>query len=276
MTRPLTIISASTVTLEQFAEAHDRAFANYFFPFSANAEMFARRVRVEQIDLYRSLLAYDGDELFGAATLAVRGEVGRLASLGLAEQQRGRGRSHELMDAVIEQARSCGLKTLKLEVLTHNIAAIRLYQRAGLSIVRNLLLLERAAKTVDADHTGILKAAAAAGLLRHFVRLHQAPPTWSRDLPSLLVMENLRGLYLGDEAMPDAYVLFDVRADGGMIIKDLAAADVASAAVLCANLCRSRRQLIAFNEPEESVFITPLKERGFVEIGRQHEMACEL
>ena len=282
MSRPLIIKPASTVTLEQFASAYNAAFAGYFYPISADGEMLARRLRIEQVDLHHSFLAYDGDELLGTAMLAIRGEVGRLESLGLTPQYRGRGRSRELMDVVIEQARRCGLKRLVLEVLVHNTAALRLYQGAGLSIVRDLLLLERAAQVTNAHDTLTLTVAptlttvAAADLLCHFVRLHLERPQWTRDLPALLVMQNLNGLCLGDASQPEAYALFEQRPDGQVNIKDMAACDVGKAAELCSHLSNFAGPLSMFNEPESSIFIAPLQARGFLEIGRQHEMACEL
>lgn len=276
MSRPLIIKLASTVTLEEFAAAHNAAFAGYFFPISADAAMLARRVRIEQIDLHHSLLAYEGDELFGTAMLAVRGEVGRLESLGVTAKQRGRGRSRELMSAVIEQARACGLKRLVLEVLVQNIAALRLYESAGLSVVRDLLLLERKADVRDASSNRGLKEAAAVDLLRHFARLHLTTPQWTRDLPSLLVMQQLKGLYLGAPSEPDAYLLFETRPDGQMNIKDMAAAGEDKARELCSHLDNVAVHINLFNEPESSIFLEPLKAHGFIEFGRQHEMACEL
>ena len=138
--------------------------------------------------------------------------------------QRGNGRGREMMSAVIERARACGLQKLSLEVLAENTNAFQLYQRAGMHVVRDLLMMERAEKPSAGESLPTLKEGAPAELLDNFARLHRQPPAWGRALPSLLVTDGLRGFYTGDQDQPDAYALIAARAPGTFVV-DLAAAE---------------------------------------------------
>lgn len=284
---PLRFVPAASVSLEEYAAALTSAFCGYQFAVSFDAAGLARRVRLEQHDLQHSLVAYDGDEVAGVAALAVRADAGWVAGFAVVPEQRGRGRGRELMSALLERARACGLRRLSLEVLARNIAARRLYEGAGMRVVRDLLVLARGEDSGEengavegggsfkAEESVSLKEAATAELLAHFARLHAEPPAWQRDLPALLVAD-LRGLRLGDPDCPDAYALLGTGRDGSTYISDLAAAEAEHAAALCVALKGVAGALKIVNEPEHSLFTEPLLANGFVETERQHEMQMSL
>jgi ribosomal protein S18 acetylase RimI-like enzyme len=279
LTETLRIRSAASVTLEQFAAAFEAAFAGYFYPMTLTSEQLSRRVRFEHLDILRSLLAYDNDELAGMAMLGVRQDAGWVGGIGMTEKYRGRGRSHELMTALIEEARAFPLTTLTLEVLRQNAAAIRLYESAGMAVARDLIIFERHADNaplVPSQDVSQLTQATPPELLRHFQRLHLQPPAWQRDLSALLVMDGLRGLYLGAREMPDAYALLRSWPNGMTYIVDLAAARKEDADALCAGLDRVEGRLRIINEPESSIFCEALEAHNFVATMSQHEMLMTL
>ena len=273
-------MSAASVPLEEYAALFTSSFGGYQYPIVMDAERLARRVRQEHHDLCRSLVAYAGDRAVGVAALAIRGAAGWVGGFGVVPEERGRGRGRELMSALVAQARRAGLRTLSLEVLQTNVAARRLYERAGMRVVRDLLILERAGKdgggAAPGDAPAPLEEAAPVELLAHFARLHATAPAWQRDLPSLLVKGSLRGLRVGGGGQTQAYALATREADGSAYLVDLAAAGPAEAGRLCAGLERLGAPLKIVNEPEHSLFVAPLLERGFVETDRQHEMLLDL
>jgi GNAT superfamily N-acetyltransferase len=285
MTGKLKIVSAASVTLEEFADAFVAAFAGYFIPMSLTTEQLARRVRFEHLDISRSLIAYDADRLVGMAMLGLRREAAWVGGFGITLEYRGRGRAGELMTALIEEARRCQARTLTLEVLRQNSAAIRLYERAGMTVARDLIIYERGTNKVgkvgaaSPSHSRAqLPEAPPAELLQHFQRLHRHPPAWQRDLAALLVMEEVRGLYLGEREMPQAYALLREGPNEKMYIVDLAARDPLEADALCAGLTAvaGLRSLRIVNEPESSIFCAALTAHGFNESERQHEMRMTL
>ena len=293
----LRFVSAASVSLEEYAALFTASFGGYRYAITFDAERLARRVRQEHHDLRHSLVAYAGAKPVGVAALAVRGDAGWVGGFGVVPEERGRGRGRELMSALLERARACGLRRLSLEVLASNTAARALYERAGMRVARDLLILERpAATTQDAaadgttaeearaaprspndGPTSLLTDAAPAELLGHFARLHTEPPAWQRDLASLLVKSRLRGLRLGDDAArTEAYALVSHEADGSTYLVDLAAAGDAAAARICDAVTRLPGTLKIVNEPEHGPFVRPLLARGFVEADRQHEMRLDL
>jgi GNAT superfamily N-acetyltransferase len=279
MTGKLKIISAASVTLEELAAAFVAAFAGYFYPMPLTAEQLSRRVRFEHLDISRSLLAYDADKLVGMALLGLRQHVAWVGGFGITLEYRGRGRARELMTALVEEARRAQALTLTLEVLRQNSAAIHLYERAGMTTARELIIYEREANAASPSHSKAqLMEAPPIELLQHFQRLHAHPPAWQRDQAALLVMEGLQGLYLGEREMPQAYALFREGPNEKTYIVDLAARHPAEASALCAGLTAHAHQksLRIINEPESSIFCEALKAHGFVESERQHEMRMAL
>jgi GNAT superfamily N-acetyltransferase len=273
----LTIVSAATVSLEAYAAAFTEAFQGYAHPVSLDAAALSRRVRLEQYDLENSLLALDGGRAVGVAALAVRGERGWVAGLAVVPGRRGGGLGRVLLSALLARARACGLRRLSLDVLAANAVARRLYETAGMSVTRDLLILER-----PAGHAGAARRRGAAPgeapaceLLSHFARLHAERPAWQRE-PATLLAANLRGIYVGARSRPRAYALLVHNRDGYTYLSDLAAADGAQAEAVCAALDRVPGALRVVNEPERSPFVAPLLGHGFAEVLRQHEMSVEL
>ncbi|HKG13883.1 MAG TPA: GNAT family N-acetyltransferase [Pyrinomonadaceae bacterium] len=274
----LRLVPASSVSLAEFAAAFTDGFRGYAVHLDDDAEKLSRRVRADHYDLHHSLVAYDGDERVGMAALAVRGEAGWCGGLAVVPERRGRGVGRLLMRALLEKARAAGVRRLTLEVLAGNTAARRLYEGAGMRVVRELLVLERA-EGRDAESSALegvsLEEAAPSELLPHFARLHTVAPAWQRDLPSLLVAVT-RGLRLGPRESPRAYALVSEGRDGKTYLSDLAAEDAGAARELSAGLASVGGALRIINEPEQSLFVAPLLEQGFAETHRQHEMAIEL
>jgi GNAT superfamily N-acetyltransferase len=275
MSNPLNFKSAGEMSVVELAVAFNAAFEGYFYPPNMTAELLARRMRIEQIDIHHSLVAYDGKEFVGFALMAIRGEFGWCGGFGITPEHRGHRRAGELMSAFLAEARRAEVKRLSLEVLTRNTVAKRLYERAGMKVSRDLLILERSGEPVVCDSPLELREAAPLVLLRHFSRLHLQPPAWQRDLPSLLVSDGVRGFYLGEISSPDAYALSMSRDDGVTYLIDLASADAKSAHVLSARIAQRPGMLRVINEPQDSLFITTLRAYGFVEKDRQHEMISE-
>jgi GNAT superfamily N-acetyltransferase len=267
-------VSAATVSLEAYAAAIYSSFEGYPVQITFSAPMLARRVRVEQHDLECSLLALDGDAPIGMAGLAIRGVRGWVSGFGVVPAWRRRGLGRRLMSALLERARASGLRQLSLEVLSENTAARRLYEGAGMRVMRDLLILDRPADY--ATRGGAPKEAPAGELLGHFWHLHPEPPAWQRGLSSLLAAD-LRGFYVGDRRRPRAYALAGYsRADGNNYLSDLAAAGAADAEEMCAALDGLSGTMRVVNEPARGPFAAPLLAHGFAEVMRQHEMWMEL
>jgi GNAT superfamily N-acetyltransferase len=270
-------VSATTVSLEAFAAAFMSAFEGYAAPIAVDAVWLARRVRYEHHDLLNSLIALEGDAAVGTAVLAARGTRGWVGGFGVVPRWRGRGLAQRLMSELVGRARASGLRSLSLEVLQGNTAALRLYERAGMRVTRDLLVLERTAewKAATTPRGAAPQEAPAEELLEHFTRLHPEPPAWQRE-PASLLASKLSGLYLGPRTRPRAYALVKYTVAGEAHLSDLAAADARQARAMCAALGGLGCVLKVQNEPERSPYVAPLLEHGFTEVLRQQEMTMEL
>lgn len=272
-------LPASSFTLDQLADLFTRSFEDYFYAMRATSEDLARRVRVEQLDLQRSLIMQVDDDPAGIALLGIRGDQAWCGGFGITVPYRGRKLAHGLATAMLEQARQAGARLLSLEVLTRNERAIKTYAGMGLTIRRDLLILDwrRMEGQVlgngdEAMERSCVVADEPRSLLQQFAALHPVPAAWQRDLPALLVRGALQGLALLRDQRPVAYVLFN----GAAHIADLAAEQPADVAVLLRALQARYESLFSVNEPADSPLTGALLDAGFTEVDRQYEMAIEL
>lgn len=131
MTTPLEFKSALTLPLKAFSAAFARAFEGYFMPVADDPQAFAARVRTEQVDLASSFVVYAGKEVAGVCLIARRGEVSRVAGMGITVPWRRKGVSTAIMERLLADARARGDSRVLLEVIEQNAPAVRLYEKHG-------------------------------------------------------------------------------------------------------------------------------------------------
>ena len=290
MTAQQRFVPASSFGLDALADIFTRSFEEYFYPGTTSAETMAQRVRVEQIDLHRSLVMLAGEQPAGLALLARRGDHAWCGGFGVMLPLRGRGLSHPLAAAMLDQARQSNARHFSLEVLTRNERAIKTYARLGLHTRRDLQILEwrrpedepraeNQAPGAAGDRQSaaeVHEVEAPARLLERFAALHPAPAAWQRDLPALLTRGGFRGLAIEEAGVTAAYVLYQVNAEGAARIDDLGALRAEQAVELLAALQARSQRIVTINEPADSPLTAAFLSAGFAEIDRQHEMWIDL
>lgn len=263
--------------LAAFAALFTRSFEDYFYPGAMTTEQLTTRVRVEQLDLSHSIVMLLDDEPAGQALLGLRADHAWCGGFGIVKSLRGRGLAHELGQALLDQARRAGATRFSLEVLTRNTAALRVYSRLGLAVVRDLQIFEWAVDDSspslprgDVDQAGLV-GLPARELLEYFAATHTVAAAWQRDLPALLVRPGLHGLGYANRAAAPTYVLITVR-DSTARIEDLGARSVEDAIGLLQQLQQRYSKLVSVNEPGDSPITAAYGACGFREVDRQHEM----
>ena len=129
---------ASRRSHAELAEIFSAGYEDYYTPFTVDEVAFRFMSELWDDDVDASRVAVvDGDPA-GIAKLAIRGDRGWIAGVGVAVPHRGKGLGEQLMRAVIEGARARGLREIWLEVLVQNEPAIRLYEKLGFGTVREL------------------------------------------------------------------------------------------------------------------------------------------
>lgn len=268
----LTTTPASALSLDALADLFTRSFEAYFYPGITSAHTLARRVAAEQIDLMRSLVLRVDGEPAGVALLARRGERVWCGGFGVTMPHRGRGYSHVLAAAMVQEAREAGAAQLSLEVLTRNAAALRVYERAGMQIARRLLVVTwRPDEHWAAPAAPALEPADPTELvLDHYAALHPVPAAWQREPASLLALPELEGLALREHGVVVAYAL--LQGDEAARLQDVAARDEPTARRLIAALQARFSSIVSVNEPADSPLTPAFLRSGFVVADEQHEL----
>lgn len=130
--------AASSYTTAELAEIFNRGFEDYFIPISFTPESFPIFVERDEIDLALSSVVLQGDEPVGIGLISRRGDVSRLAAMGIVKELRGEGAGTWLVDALLKEARARGEKTMLLEVIYENHAAVHIYEKFGFKKLRRL------------------------------------------------------------------------------------------------------------------------------------------
>jgi len=121
------------------AEVLTRAFADYLVKIPFTEAMLRQMEPVDSVDLAASpVLLLDGEPV-GAALIARRKAVSRLAGMALVPAARRRGLGRALMERLIVEARTRGDQRMVLEVIEQNTAAVRLYEEVGFARKRRLV-----------------------------------------------------------------------------------------------------------------------------------------
>ncbi len=266
----------SGLDLAALTAAFNQVYEGYLMQMTVSEEWMASHLFQNDIDVHHSPLMLDveRDAIVGLAILGVRGDRGWVGGFGVAPDFRGRGLSHELIDQTITNARDAGVKTLVLEVLQPNTAAIRTYERAGFERTRALLIYEQSADTASPANTDPLYARPPAELLAIRSQFNAPLPTWQRAPESLNRMAGLEGVSLDDGS---AWAL--VKSGGGRLrVYDVAARDSDAATRLLRAITGAypNSAMVIVNEPDTSPVIPALVATGWTEAIHQWEMALPL
>ena len=135
------------VPADQLLESHNRAFSDYAVPFQLTPEQFAVIQRQNGVQLDASFGAFDGAPLIGIWLNGLRriGDIPYAYDAGTAiwQEYRGQGISSRLAEASNRHLAQRGVERYRLEVLTENEKAFRLYEKSGFEIRRKLICLSR-------------------------------------------------------------------------------------------------------------------------------------
>lgn len=134
----ITFPSVADFGLEPTAEALSRGFSDYLVPIQSSPAILLGMVRGDGVDLNVSRVIVREGEAVGAALVARRGWTSRLAGMALAPEARKQGVGRALMAHLLAEAKARGERTMVLEVIEQNEAAVKLYAHCGFTKVRRL------------------------------------------------------------------------------------------------------------------------------------------
>jgi hypothetical protein len=174
------------------------------------------------------------------------------------------------MDAVLDEARDRGVKTVRLEVIDANEAAVALYRVIGFEHVRDVEVwtLERDPGPGGAAETAVDDALA---LIRS-LRREREP--WQRDDGSVQRMREL-GRPLRALAVADGAVVFRLSDTLASVVQVEARTEDAAASLL-ASVRAEATTLHALNLPTDVPAAAALRALGGRVDFRQHELALDI
>jgi ribosomal protein S18 acetylase RimI-like enzyme len=191
----LQLIPASAFSIDQLVAAYNQTRVDYLVPMPMNATRLAEYIHMYDVDLDRSQVAVEGDQILGLAMLGVRQDRTWITRLGVLSIKRKRGVGEALMRALLDATDQLNITHICLEVIKHNTPAHMLFLKLGFVETRELLILRRppgSPAEVPAAEVEWLDRAEALALLD----TRSASPAWTNETDSLANIENFTGLSL--------------------------------------------------------------------------------
>lgn len=186
---------AAEFTLDELTEAYNRTRSDYLIPMPMNAGRMQEYVALYDVDLLRSSVAIEGDEIVGLGMLGLRRENGWITRLGVLPEGRRKGVGSAILESLLDNARAAGVRDMWLEVISGNDPAHELFLKYGFRETRELIVARRPPR--PASGTQSVVAARSIRYLQHrdAVNLHCDPferVNWLNDVAS---MRNVTRLY---------------------------------------------------------------------------------
>lgn len=269
----IAILPAGQFPRAALAALWNLAYEGYFVPVAFDEQRFARHLRRANVELGLSRVLTAGGEPAGLSLVGQRDARAYLAGFGIVRAQRRRGLARLLIEVQLAALPAAGVRDVVLEVIEQNPARA-LYGQAGFEALRPLELLSGTLDTQPAEAVALSPADLAAVHARCSAL---TPPTWRRELPTLLdalTHENAAaigarrgGIVVGYALLPEL-----ARHDGTLL--DAAAVDEAAGHSLLDALSSARpgTRWRLVDEPGGSPFFRAAHARGLVPVMRQIEM----
>lgn len=234
MVGSVTFAPASEFSLEQVTLAFNIGFTGYYLPMTQTPAGLAEMMRENDVQLNASLALLVNGALAGIGLVALRGERGWIAGMGVGPQWRQQGLGRQLLTRLLDNLRVAGAHAVQLEALSVNTPALALYTSMGFHDNRELRVYQGQLRLSDdqrawGDGVGGARPGPVSPqvALSDFPQFHQVAPAWQREARTLWRMRrDFSGLGLWDGARLRAYVIYTRQPDG-IVIFDAGASDSA-------------------------------------------------
>ena len=125
--------------LDRSAEILSRAFEDYFVRIPFPVTTLLKLARTDSVDLASSCVFVRDGVALGGALIARRGWSSRLAAMAIVPEGRRSGIGREAVLHLLAEAKALGGRTMVLEVIEQNTAAVELYRACGFNQIRRLI-----------------------------------------------------------------------------------------------------------------------------------------
>jgi GNAT superfamily N-acetyltransferase len=250
--------AANSLSLGERVALFNAAYEAYVVPFHVEERMLAFMEEKFDVDLYASRIVFRDGEPVGLANLAVRGDEGWVAGVGVVSTARRGGLGETLMTALHEEARARGLKRVWLEVILENTGAFALYEKLGYRTVQDVEVWTLPAAEGSYEGREVPPDEAKA-------LIPEQHEPWQRADGTLAHYDDVRGLVTDTGAM-----LFCVRSTSAQLQQYTGDPEPVIHAL------RTFRDVYMLNVPADDPAAAVLRELGGTVTVRQHEMVLDL
>jgi ribosomal protein S18 acetylase RimI-like enzyme len=268
-----TITTADTLERSAMRELFNAGFSGYLVPMHLDEAAFATHLDRNDVDLSASPVLVDGDPV-AFALVGIRGADAWIGGMGTVPAARRSGRAREVMHAAVALVRARGCRSLWLEVIDANAAALGLYEQLGFETTRDLLVwrLPRSPEPADA-------AAVELGRARSWIAANREDrEPWQRADPAITKLDNAGEELLGIGVEQDgdlAGVAVYAVSDQSVTILQIVALDEATAATLLRSAASAGPVRLG-NVPADGAASLAMASLEGELVARQHEMRLAL
>lgn len=136
------IKSLANTSLEAIVNCLQASFKGYFVQLPSSLKYWEDRFRTARVELNYSYGMFDSSQLVGFIIIGIDDFNGKSTAFntgtGVLPGYRGKGIVDRLYEFAIPQFQEFGISSCRLEVITGNERAIKVYQRIGFNITRRL------------------------------------------------------------------------------------------------------------------------------------------
>lgn len=126
------IIPADRFTIQELTDLYNQTRVDYLVPMPMNADRLNEYIHDFNVDLQRSGVARDANgQVLGLSMLGIRQEIAWVTRLGILPSSRRTGAGSQLMDFMLNNADTLGMKETHLEVIKNNEPAYKLFLKKG-------------------------------------------------------------------------------------------------------------------------------------------------
>ncbi len=209
----MNIATLQDISTDELLNCYNRSFSDYIVPTMLTTEQLVHSIRAKRVRMELSVGAFEHNKLIGFMLQGIDEangvKVSYNAGTGVAPESRGNNITAKLYDHILPRLRAIGISKMKLEVITQNEKAIKVYRSIGYEIKRVLDCYKGAATANYADTGLVIRPLSSYdwAILRTF---WDWEPSWQHDTTAagLLFNSNISvGIY--DEATLAGYLVFE-------------------------------------------------------------------
>ncbi len=139
------ILPADRFTVQELTDLYNQTRVDYLVPMPMNADRLNEYIKDFDVDLRQSCVARDADgQVLGLCMLGLRGDIAWITRLGVLPSTRRTGAGSALMDSMLKNADTLGMKGTHLEVIKNNEPAYRLFLKKGFVETGTYLVMRHA------------------------------------------------------------------------------------------------------------------------------------